>query len=362
MLVHGGLAIVMGWLVDRSGPSRIMVFCGALIGLGLVLTSQITELWQLYVTYGIIVGSGVSGGFVTVTATTARWFTRRRGLALGIVSSGIGLGTMILVPLSARLITAYGWSTTYFIFGVAASVLIIPSALLLRRDAGAKQLMASGKIEPTSNVTAGDGEKAEHTALESGLTLKVAIRHRPMWMIFSIFFLFIFCLQMVMAHLVNYATDMGTAPFIAATFISIIGTSSIAGRMLMGAAADKIGSTNALLICCIILSATLLLLIFSRELWTFYLFAIAFGFAYGGEIPQIPALVSRFFGLRAVAALVGFVLLGSNIGGAIGAWAAGQIFDVTLSYQVAFMIAIIVSFFAAIMTLRLKKVQTIVSD
>lgn len=359
MVIHGGSAIVMGWLVDRFGPAKVMSVCGFITGLGLVLTSQINALWQLYVTYGLIVGIGVGAGFTPVMATTTRWFIKHRGLALGIVASGTGLGTLILAPVAERLITAFGWSTAYFILGVVAWVVLIPSALFLRRDPVEKGLLPYGtdKSLPTFDINqqAGTGKAKS----ESGIALKAAARYKPLWILCSVFFLFNFCLQMVMIHLVNYATDMGITSFIAATFISIIGLGGFLGRLIMGTASDRIGSNNALSICCAILMITMVFLIFARELWMFYLFAVIFGFAYGGEVPQMPVLVGRFFGLRAVAALVGVVVFGATIGGAIGVWMGGQIFDVTQSYQVAFIIAAIASLAAVIITLTLKKVKAV---
>jgi MFS family permease len=165
---------------------------------------------------------------------------------------------------------------------------------------------------------------------------------------------------MVMVHLVNYATDIGIASLIAATFISIIGIGSFIGRLLMGTASDRIGASNALFICCIIMLSTLVFLVFTRELWMFYLFAIVFGFAYGGEVPQMPVLVGRFFGLRAVATLVGVIVFGSTSGGALGAWVGGQLFDVTQSYQLAFTIAAVSSFISIVLTLILKKVRPVI--
>lgn len=356
MVFHGGMAVVTGWLVDRSGPNRVMAFCAVLTGLGLVLTSRITELWQLYFTYGIIVGTGISATFITVTATTARWFTHRRGLALGIVSSGVGLGTLVLIPAAERLIAAYGWSTTYLIIGVATWVLMIPASLLLRRGPGERQRLAYGE-NGTSSFSEADRKILLSTSPESGMTVKAAMRHRHLWMLVTTYFLFNFCLQMVMVHLVAYATDMGTPSFIAATFISIVGAGSMVGRLLMGTASDRIGSHNALLICCTILMVTMVSLIFSRDLWMFYTFAIVFGFAYGGEVPQMPVLIGRFFGLRSVAALVGVVVFGATSGGALGAWAGGRVFDVTQSYQVAFIIAAAASFLAIVITLRLKQAR-----
>ncbi len=355
MISNGVFAIVMGWMVDRSGPARVMVFCSLLAGLGLVLTSRVTELWQLYLTYGIIVGIGISAGFITVTATTARWFTRRRGLALGIVSSGVGLGTLVLIPVVERLITAYDWSTTYLIIGLAAWAIMTPASLFLRRNPGERERLTYDENGSAASVNAGNKKTAGLPAPESGMTAGTALRHRQLWMLIAIYFLFNFCLQMVMVHLVNYATDMGTPSFIAATFISIVGAGSLIGRLLMGTASDRIGSHNALLICCTILMITMVWLIFSRDLWMFYAFAIVFGFAYGGEVPQMPVLIGRYFGLRSVAVLVGMVVFGATFGGAIGAWAAGRLFDITQSYQLAFSIAAAASFLAVVMTLRLKQ-------
>ena len=362
MVSHGSFAIVIGWLVDRFGPDKVMSVCGFIMGLGLVLTSQVNALWQLYVTYGLIVGIGLGAGFAPAMATTTRWFIKRRGLALGVVASGAGLGVLILAPVVERLIAAFGWSTAYFILGVTTWVVLIPSALFIRRDPVEKGLLPYGMDESLPildiNQQAGTGKAKS----ESGIALKAAARYKPLWILFSVFFLFNFCLQMVMIHLVNYATDMGIASLIAATFISIIGLSGFLGRLIMGTASDRIGSNNALSICCAILMTTLVWLIFAREPWMFYLFAVIFGFAYGGEVPQMPVLVGQFFGLRAVAALVGVVVFGATIGGAIGAWVGGQIFDVTQSYQVAFTLAAIAGFVAVIITLVLRKVKVVIPD
>jgi MFS family permease len=324
----------------------------------LALTSQINALWQLYITYGVIFGIGAGAGFITTMATTARWFIKRRGLALGIVASGAGLGTMLLAPIAERLITAFGWSMAYLVLAIATWVIMIPCALMLRRDPVEKGLRPYGYDEV--RTSAREMKQLKTNASETGINLRAAARYKPLWILFIIFFLFNFCLQMVMVHLVNYATDIGIASLYAATFISIIGVGSFVGRIFMGGASDRIGANSALVICCAIMTTTLIFLIFARESWMFYLFAIVFGFAYGGEVPQMPVLVEQFFGMRAVAALVGVTVLGATIGGAFGAWAGGQIFDVTQSYQPAFTIAAVISLTAMVLTLMLRKVGAVI--
>ncbi len=353
MFSHGAFAIAMGWLTDRFGPAKVMAACAFIGGVGLALTSQVNTLWQLYITYGLIFGIGESAGFAITTATTARWFIKRRGLALGIVASGSGIGVLFIAPVTERLIAAFDWSIAYLVLAAATWIAMIPSALFLRRDPAEKGLRPYGSDGAITAVN--EIEQIKANTAEPGIHLRVAARYKPLWMIFIVYFLFNFCLQMVMVHLFNYATDIGITSLIAATFISIIGIGSFFGRLLMGIASDRIGANNALLICCAIMMSTLILLIFTRELWMFYLFAIVFGFAYGGEVPQVPVLIGQFFGLRAVATLVGVIVFGATVGGGIGAWVGGKVFDLTLSYQLAFTIAAVASFIAVVLTLMLKK-------
>jgi len=162
-----------------------------------------------------------------------------------------------------------------------------------------------------------------------------------------------------MVHLVNYATDIGVSSLIAATFISTIGVASFLGRILMGALTDRIGTNNTALLCGVFLGMSFVILFFTREGWMFYLFAIIFGFSYGGEVPQIPALVGRYFGFKAAASLVGIVVTFAGLGGALGAWLAGRIFDATNSYQAAFILAIAASVIIIAILVMLKRIKPV---
>ena len=360
MVSHGVFAIPAGWLADRFGPSKVMVACAILTAAGLMLTSQVSALWQIYLTYGFILGLGLSGPFVIGTSSATRWFAKRRGLALGIVTAGIGLGTLIVPPLSGRLITAYDWSRAYLVLGIAALVVMSGCALLLKHPPKeAEQEKSTTASQPKKPVP---GQRIVVTSpAEPGISIRAALGTRVLWTLVLIYFLFSFCLQMVMIHLVNYATDMGISVLVAATFMSLIGLGSTVGRVAMGTAADRVGSRNALLICCSLLALTLAWLLIADQLWMLYLFSIVFGFAYGGEVPQMAALVGYFFGLRAVAALVGAVVLGATFGGALGAWTAGWIFDTAHSYDIAYAISVGVSVVAVAVTMLLRKQRSIVS-
>ncbi|MFC1967317.1 MFS transporter [Chloroflexota bacterium] len=359
-VIHGITGIGAGWLVDRFGPTRIVACAGILAGTGLILTSRISELWQIYLTYGLIVGVGFSAGYPAAMAATTRWFKERRGLALGIASTGVGLGIIVISPLSERIINVLNWSSAYFILGIAALAIMLPCALIMKFPTltNGRPLPAADKDILVAGTSPGKSE--ESAPVEKGMTIKEAIRHKPIWYIMAAFFFFNFCLQMIMVHLVNYAIDMEIAPFIAATFISVIGFGSTFGRVIMGMISDRIGGNNALLACCVTVSVTVILLIFSRDLWTFYLFSVIFGFAYGGEVPQMPLLIGKYYGMRTVATLVGVSLLGTAAGGASGAWVCGKIFDTTQSYQLAFIVAMASSIFSVAAALALKKTKPVV--
>lgn len=349
---YGLSVLAMGWLGDRFGPAKVMTFCGIMAGAGLVLAGQIKSLWQLYLTYGVMVGIGLSGSFAIGTATTARWFTKKRGLALGIVSAGMGLGTLVVVPIAGRLVASVDWSKAFVFFGIATWAIMIPSALLLRRSPRELGQRPYGETDEPERPSAGAADAA---VPEKSMGLRSALRRRPLWMMAAAWFLIGFSVQLVMVHLVNYITDVGISSVTAATAVSVIGVGSITGRLAMGMASDRIGSSNALTICFAIVMMTLVWLIFASQIWAFFVFAIVFGFSYGGEVPQLPVLAGQFFGLRAVATLVGAVMVGNTMGGALGAWLGGRIFDMTGSYHTAFAIAVGVALAAVVTALAIRR-------
>lgn len=328
IVIRGAISISVGWLADRYGPVKLSVFCGFMLGLGLVLSSQVHTLWQFFVTYAVVQAIGLSGAFGIGTAITSRWFTRNRGLALGIVSAGSGLGTFLIVPGTERLINAFDWSRAFIICGVAAGIIMIASAFFLRP---APKSVLAVNAKPSAVRTS-----INVVSRPENVTLGQTLRDSRMILFMGASVLFFFGVMMILVHLVNYATDMGISPLVAASLISIVGAASIVGRLTTGAGADKIGLYHTLIITRVFLILSFICLLLARPLWSFYLFAVLFGLPYGGEIPQIPLFVGKHWGTRAMATLVGSNLFVISIGGALGSWVAGKIFDMTQSYQGAF--------------------------
>lgn len=313
-----------------------------MLAMGLILSGYVNQLWQFYLTYGLILSIGLSGSFTIGSAVTSRWFNRKRAIALAITSTGSGLGTLIVVPLSERLIQIYNWQFVFISMGLGAGFLITSTSFLLR-------------LPPLRDT--GNNSSSESTLLDASpeKSFKEAAFSKEMNMLNMIFSLILFCMHMVMIHLVNYATDMGISSLKAAGFISTIGVVSIAGRLAMGSASGRIGTYNSLLICNILRIISLFWLFFCHSAMDFYIFAIIFGFAYGGEIPQVPLFIGELFGVKSMAALMGLLIFVSNILGALGHYTGGKIYDLTSHYQYAFILAFVFSILAFILTLDIPE-------
>ena len=346
--VHGLLGIVMGGLNDKLGPRIVLTICGFLFGLGYVLMSQVGAVWQLYLFYGVIIGTGLGGVFVPLTSTIARWFVARRSMMTGIAAAGIGIGTLV-APLAANwLISAYDWRLSYIILGIVVFVVVVSAAQFLKRDPARVGRRPYGE---------NSGERESKSATE-GLSLKEAVYTRQFWLAFIMFFCFGFGLYAIVVHIAPHATDLGISTTVAASILAAVGAASIVGKVVFGYVADRIGNRQVYVIGFILLSASLFWLVPATEVWGLYLFAVVFGLAYGGLSSSQPPLVAWLFGIRSHGLIYGVSSNGFTLGGAIGPFLVGYIFDVTASYQSAFWVCAAIAIIGLILTLVLRPIRS----
>ena len=327
LLIAGFLGILVGRLNDRFGPRVVMTVAGFFFGLGLLLMSGLNNIWQLYLFYGVVVGIGLSSIDIIPLSTIARWFVRRRGMMTGMAKVGTGTGQFVIPLVASILITAYGWRNSYIIIGAIAMVLLISIGQLLRRDPAGMGLLPDGNRESQAESS---------KPAETGFYLQEALRTRQFWTICLTYLATMFCLLIIMVHIVPHATDIGISSTTAAGILSAIGGISMAGRFVTGIAIDRIGNRRSMIICFILLILAFLWLQLAKELWMLSLFAVVYGFAHGGLFTVISPIVAEYFGLRTHGALFGIVFFSSMVGGAAGPVIAGHIFDTTGSYSLAF--------------------------
>ncbi|MFC1972469.1 MFS transporter [Chloroflexota bacterium] len=345
MVLAGVLGIVNGWLLDRYGPRRVFFVMGLFSGLGPLITAFTVHWWQLFISYSLLVAIGTAGVVPLLMSVVSRWFDSKRGIAIGIATSGTGLGALVMSPLAAYLISTLDWRNSYIVLGLIAWAVVISMSLLLRSDPSEVGCLPDGVKRSASRLE----HSGKANGSQVGLSLSEAARTRSFWLILFIFFFWSFCVGMIMTHVVPYATDLGISTIGAATVFSFIGGSQIVARLLVGRVSDVVGRKSPGIIGAVIGAAALILLIFSRDLGMFYLFGIGFGFFYGGNAVINLVLVSDSFGGRNLGTIMGIMNAGYSGGVAVGAALGGYIFDVMHSYTAAFGVGAVAAILMAVL-------------
>jgi len=347
--LNGSLAIVMGGLTDRFGPRLVLTGSGLLIGTGFILMSRISDIWQLYLFYGVIVALGMSAGTIPALSLIARWFIKRRALMTGIVMAANGIGGMVTPPLANWLITDYDWRFSYVVLGCITMLLIVAAAQFLRRDPSRMGLLPYGAKEL-------GGEAGEDSSrLEAGaFSLRQAVHTRQFWLICALSFFFTFASGTILVHIIIAATGLGASAASAAAILSIYGGMQFIGRLGWSINADRIGSRQVLMFGFLLMAVALLWLVFTKELWMFYLFAVVYGFAAGCWV-VLPPLVGETFGMMSHGVFIGFAYFSSNVGMMIGPVMAARIFDTTGSYQLAWGVIAVAGIMSLTMTLLIRR-------
>jgi MFS family permease len=316
-LCMGVGSFVWGALSDRFGTRAVVLLGGVLIGLGTVMASQATTLGQFQLYFGVIVGFSAGSLYAPLTATTTRWFTRHRSLAVALVSAGLGLGSTTTAPLARWIITNYDWRTAMLVIGDLSWLFIIPAALLVREPPAAS---AARRAEVT---TGGDGRE---------LTVAQALRTPQFAALAVTYFACCATHSGPIFHMVTHAIDQGVPAMAAATVLSVAGLASLSGKIVCGLVADRVGAKRVLVTGLAIQAVAVSFYLVTRELSHFYAVGLMFGFAYGGVMPLYAILVREYFGPRIMGTVFGAVGLASTLGMAIGPPAGGWLYDAVGSY------------------------------
>jgi len=346
LITYTVLAPLVGTLIDRFGPRRVVIPGILVLAFGLVLCSSIKSLNQFYLFYGVVMGSGITCiGIITYSAILAHWFEKKRGLASGIAVSGMGLGTFLLVPLSQGFITMAGWRMTFIITGALVLIVLLPvNAILLRhkpRDVGQ---YPDGLKLPEAPSGALDLQKNVNQA-SADWTLSKAAQSPRFWALIIFPFLSVTGIYIILVHNVKFLVDQGIDKMTAALIFSMVGVISSIFRIFWGWLSDRIGReiTFTTGILCACMGVGCLILFESSGLKPFtYGFFVLFGMGWGVTAPMFMTTAADLFKGRIFGLIYGFIEAGIGMAGAIGAWGAGFVFDQTQSYRYAFFFAIFV--------------------
>ena len=332
-------SFVWGALSDRIGTRAVAVAGGLLLGLGLVLSSQVQALWQLYVTFGFLVGFAVGAFYAPLTSTATKWFTARRGLAVALVSSGIGVGILVIAPLARALTSLWDWRVALLVLGDLAWLVVVPVALVIREQP------AETAPGPPADLARPGREYSTREVLAAPQFWAIAFTHFACCAAHSgpIF------------HMVTHATDQGIGAMAAATALGASGMASIVGRLGGGVLADRVGIKPTLLAGLALQAAMVALYLVVRDVGLFYALSIVFGIAYGGVMPLYALVTREYFGERVMGAAYGAVFLVSTLGMGIGSYAGGWLYDRLGSYAWLYGGSFVVGAMAIVLALTFRR-------
>ncbi len=358
---EGGIeGLITGPLVDKFGPRLIVRVAWTIAAIGFLLISRINSYLMFIVSYMLFISAGMQGGgHMPAQTTMAKWFDKKRGLALGFMTGGAAIGGSLLLQGTARLIVNYGWRRANVILGIAALVLGWGMSFILKPHGpehyGLK--MDGKKTEPANYA----GKSASAQVVENdigvseGLSRREAVKTQAFWLMVSAFLFSHTALAAIVVHEIPFIEDMGISPLLAAAALGTMTLMSSPGRFFGGWVADKWNLKYLYFTSAIIQAGGLF--IFSRAtsmswVWTF---VIVYGFGYGIRIPLEPAMRAQYFGRRAYGSVYGFMNFFTVIGAFVGPYFAGWVFDTTNSYTSAFLTFAGMLVFAAIIMLFIRK-------
>lgn len=348
-IVQGLLAPVTGVLVDRVGPRPVVLTGAVLLASASLLAATIQAPWQLYLYTGVLGAMGlVALGWVPMGVLLSRWFSERRGRAVGIAFSGMGVGIFVVGPLAQWLIAQVGWRAASATLGAGALLVLVPLVYL-----GARDPDANGQRAPqlaSFHARREDAARERGPRLGPDPTLCAALRTREFWALWAAYFFTPLAVFPVATHQVAFAIDLGFAPMFAATVFGLMGLMSSLGRPAFGTAADRFGGPLAATVsfgCTAGGALALLALEASPGAVWLVAYAVLFGLGFGARGPIITAMASDLFGGRRFGAIYGVLNLGNGLGAAVGPWFGGAVHDASGSYRVAFLSSVLFSALAS---------------
>ncbi|MCY8716630.1 MFS transporter [Bacillus spizizenii] len=355
-IVYGISQPVIGRLVDKWGARTVLSWSALLTGVSIFLTCFVTSPWQLFLLYGLGVSLGVGGASnVAASVLVVNWFSKKRGLAFGIMEAGFGAGQMLLVPGSLMLIHWFSWKLTVVVLGLLLIVIVFPAALLMLRNNPSEK-----NAEPIGGLAAAEKETAPKT---TALSVTGMFRMRQFWFLILPFLICGFTTVGLMdTHLIPFSHDHGFSTTVTSAAVSLLAGFNIAGILLSGIVADRWSSRKILCFLYAVRALSIVILIYSHEPYLLLAFAILFGLVDFATVAPTQMLATQYFQNYSIGLMIGWLSLAHQIGSALGAYVPGVIYTVTGEYTLAFYLSIGMLVLASVMNVMLREPAAVTRD
>ncbi|ARV45604.1 MFS transporter [Bacillus subtilis] len=355
-IVYGISQPVIGRLVDKWGARAVLSWSALLTGVSIFLTYFVTSPWQLFLLYGLGVSLGVGGASnVAASVLVVNWFSKKRGLAFGIMEAGFGAGQMLLVPGSLMLIHWFSWKLTVVVLGLLLMVIVFPAALLLLRNNPSEK-----NAEPIGGLADEEKETAPKT---TALSVTGMFRMKQFWFLILPFLICGFTTVGLMdTHLIPFSHDHGFSTTVTSAAVSLLAGFNIAGILLSGIVADRWSSRKILCFLYAVRALSIVILIYSHEPYLLLAFAILFGLVDFATVAPTQMLATQYFQNYSIGLMIGWLSLAHQIGSALGAYVPGVIYTVTGEYTLAFYLSIGMLVLASVMNAMLREPAAVTRD
>lgn len=346
--VYALSAPLTGGAIDRFGPRVVMPLGAITLGLGLLATSRVSELWQLYLTYGLLAAAGESMvGTIANLSVLARWFSRRRGTAIGLASSGIGVGALLLVPAAQWIITNHGWRTAYTALGVFIVATIPALTLAFQRGRPEEMGLLPDGDRPKGQQVAGGRARPQLRLVDAqwagtAWTVRSALATRRFWLLFCTFMLATTSHAAIWTHIVAYLNGKGFDPLLGASVVGFIGICSSFGKIAWGWLSDRIGREGAYSLGMSSMVGGVLILSTvadASQTWPVYFYAALFGLGFGAFNPVASSSAADLFQGKRFGSIYGGLWVGTGVGSSLGPWVSGLLFDWTGAYNLSLVLS-----------------------
>ena len=329
-LVAAIFAPVSGWLADRYGTRKTMMTGGALFTTSMLLLGFVSNLWQFFLVFGVMMALTQSISMVPMIAAINGWFRRRLGLGVGILWAAGGLGSAALAPAVGYLLENVGWQGTFWIIGVVGGSIIFLLVPFFRNRPADLAIQPYGSLE-------GEAPEVTWSQAVSKIRLKVFNQHirrtKEFWNLPLIHSLGCVGHGIIIVYSIPIAVEQGISLTAAALILSLINIFSITSRLITPIVAERFGGKPAMAAALAIQGLTVFVLFWAHDPWAFYLFAMLFGIGFGGEMSAYPVVNRQYFGSGPIGTFYGFEMMGAMLGHAVASALAGFVWFATGSFQ-----------------------------
>ena len=335
---------------DRFGARKAMMLgCTMFIG-GMLLIGLVNQVWQFYLTFGVLLGVAQAVFLVPLIPSAMTWFRRHLGVGMGFLMAAWGLGPALTAPIMGFMIEQLGWRDTFWATAAASAVIM---ALLIAKYSNRP---ADRGLEPYGAVPGDPPVTRRALAADRVKLFTKFMRHtKAYWNLSSIHFLGCVGHAVILVYIVPIAIAEGVSVVVAAGLLTVLSGVSIGTRLATPVLSDYLGPKTVMSVAYVLQGIPVIMLFWTHDVWLFYVFAAVFGIGYGGEAGGFPILNRRYYGQAPVGSAHGFQMLGAGLGMAVGGWIGGVIFDFTGAYDLALIISIVASVMGAVSILLLER-------